>query len=445
MKTIVLGAGIAGLTASYQLKKAGKPFLLLEKSSRWGGRIQSLRHHGFLLEMGPNSFLENQETLADHIRELDIQKQKTPSKPAAKNRYILHKRKLRRVPKSGFDFFKTSLLSPMGKMRLLMEPLIPANSSEEESVAQFVTRRLGKEALHLVGPMIHGIYAGNAANLSMPAIAPNIAKWEQEYGSLFKALSKARLFSKGQTLSSFHDGLQTLVNGLYEEVREQCLLDCQDIRLIKEKSTWRVKWKQADKTHEEEASSILLALPAYAAASLLETVDPNLSIVLKSIPYVSVSVVHLVVDRSTLKRPLNGFGFLTGTKESNLLLGCLWSSTIFDSRCPDDQSVLLTCFVGGAKNPSAMMLSEEAILQKVVEELHPLLGRALKVTDSVVTKISNAIPQYTLGHKNKLRGIQEQLQLSKGLYLTGNYFSGISINDTMRNAVQEVQNIYDAN
>ncbi|OGQ05813.1 MAG: protoporphyrinogen oxidase [Deltaproteobacteria bacterium RIFCSPLOWO2_12_FULL_44_12] len=435
MDAIILGAGIAGLTASYHLKRKGFSFLLLEKTLRCGGCLHTVTTNGTLLEKGPNSFLSSHDTLMAHAKELGLTGEMIQARESSKNRFVLRRGKLISFPTSPAQFLKTPLLTPLGKLRLILEPLIAARSlNGEESIAQFVTRRLGKQALNLVKPMIHGIYAGDCEHLSIQAVAPKITEWEREYGSLFKALKKTRLLSQGQTLYSFKGGMQTLTDALYQTIQKHCQLECQDIAITKLKEGWKVQWKHQGGLREEEARVLILGLPAFEAARLLEDSNPGLALQLNTVPYAPLAVIHLVVERSFINHPLNGFGFLSGAGGKNFLLGCLWSSSIFENRCPDSLA-LLTCFVGGAKNPTILQEGEDQIISKVLNELRQIFGSSFRIEEASLTRHTKALPQYTLGHPKKLEKIRAHLQKSPGLYLTGNYWEGISVNDTMKNAV----------
>ncbi|MBI4124583.1 MAG: protoporphyrinogen oxidase [Deltaproteobacteria bacterium] len=429
MDAIIVGAGIAGLTAAYHLKQKGLKVCLLEKSNRWGGCLHSVRFNGCLLEKGPNSFLGSQETVQGHIAALGLEGEVIEANAAAKKRFILANGKLIPFPKGPVEFLKTPLLTLGGKGRLLLEPLIRKKTVEEESVAQFVARRLGRQALRLVEPMINGIYAGDAENLSLQAIAPGIAQWEKEYGSLFKALRKARLLSKGQTLYSFKRGMQTLADALHERVKGDCHLNCLPLQITKPKGGWKV--------NDLEAPLLILAVPAEEAAALLKNIDHALSGLLDLIPYAPLAVIHLIVERSQIDHPLDGFGFLSGAGENNFLTGCLWSSSIFEGRC-EASKVLLTCFAGGAKDGGVIHLSEEEISARTLASLQNVFKARLQPESVSVTKLSRALPQYTLGHAERLRSIQRQVEALPGLCLVGNYLDGISVNDTMAGALRRI-------
>ena len=440
MDAIVLGAGIAGLTASYRLKRKGRSLLLLEKGSHYGGCLKSVRHNGYLFEKGPNSFLNSHKTILEHVGLLGLQNQIVEAKDSAKNRFIWSKGRLIPVPKKPLEFLCSPLMTFGGKIRLLMEPCISARPpEEEETVAQFVTRRLGKQALNLVEPMIHGIYAGDAKTLSLSAIAPEISKWEKEYGSLFKALKKARLFSAGHTLCSFKGGMQTMADALYKANEKNCRFDCQNIQIEKSGKGWRVKWAQKGKDYEEETPLLVLAVPAYTAAALLEKSSSDVAQTLQTIPYVPLAVLHLVVDRSKVPHPLNGFGFLSGGGENNFLLGCLWSSSIFEGRCRDRAEAVFTCFAGGAKNPTVLNDSDDVLIAKTLKELGAVFGETIKPSETFVTRLPKALPQYTLGHRKKMEEIRGRVKALEGLCLVGNYWDGISVNDTMAYAKKQTE------
>lgn len=437
MDAILIGGGIAGLSAAFHLKKRGLKVLLVEKSPRWGGCLHTVREKECLLEKGPNSFLAGQATLMEQVKLLGLEDQVIPANDWAKERFVLEGsptqgEKLIPFPKSPLAFLKTPLLTFRGKIRLLMEPWIRSESPPEESVAQFVTRRLGKEALRLVEPMIRGIYAGSSSNLSLSALAPNIGRWEKEYGSLFKALRKARLFSKGQTLYSFKEGMQTLADGFHQQLKENCRLNCDVVQIENRNGKWVVN-------NEMETSRLILAVPAYTAANLLQSLDGELADVLKAIPYAPLAVIHLLVKKSELNHPLNGFGFLAGRGETDFLLGSLWSSSIFEGRC-EKGSALLTCYVGGATHPEVLSFSREELTDKTVERLRKIFKSPFQPSQTFFTPLPKALPQYTLGHPWRIEKIEDRLRSWPGLHLIGNYFTGVSVNDTIDDAIRKIDN-----
>lgn len=437
---IILGGGVAGLTAGYHAQRGGFSLLLLEKSGRWGGCLHSLRQNGFLMEKGPNSFLESQETIRRHIQDLKLEGEVIQAGAEAKNRFVLRGGKLLPFPKGPLEFFRTPLLTFRGKVRMLTEPWRRSHPAcEEESVAQFVSRRLGVEALHLVEPMIRGVYAGEAAAVSLQGIAPRIARWEKEYGNLFRALKKLRLLSRGHGLFSFRDGMETLTDALHAAIGPNALAGCEVTEISRSEKNWKVRWKQGENTFEEIAPRLLLCLPAFEAANLLRETSAGLSKALAEIPYAPLALVHLAVERSSVSHPLNGFGFLTGRGEDSFLLGSLWSSSIFPGRSAEPSKTLFTCFAGGASNPSVLENSTEALIAKTLAQLQQIFGKKLKAAEAFVTRIPKALPQYTLGHPARIAAIREHLQGLKGLHIAGNFIDGISVNDTMENAAKAVE------
>jgi len=438
-----MGGGIAGLSAAYQLQKQGRSFLLLEKTGRLGGMIRSERKEGFLLEYGPNSFLTSHETLMETAKELGILGQLLPAQDACKKRYVREDKNLQLVPMSFGSFLKTPLLSVRGKFRLFLEPWIPRKKGgREETVADFVSRRLGKNALNLVTPLIRGIYAGDPYQISMEAIAPEWVEKEEKHGSLFKALLKNRSSSPRPKMYSFQGGMETLVHALVKTVKTSCQVCCTLTGLKKEEGHWVIQWEQNGKIEIQKTRTIISALPAYEAAKLFKPFISD-GAALEQVQYLPMAVLHLGTKQNTCINTLDGFGFLSGVHDNSFLLGCLWSSSAFRNRAPESET-LLTCFAGGSVHPEILKYSDEELTEKGEKDLNGLLFSTPKTTLTQLTKHTRAIPQYSLGHRRRITKLQNELEEQHNIFLVGNYVDGISVNATMKQAITTVKSMYAA-
>jgi len=315
----------------------------------------------------------------------------------------------------------------------------------DETVAQFIRRRLGSEALEqLIDPMVSGVYAGDPQTMSITSAFPRIKQLEQEYGSLIKALIQIRRQRKreqgaqaaakvntspGGTLTSFSDGVQTLTDRLVEALGAGLKTD-QPVQGVN-KSGQRYQVVSGNTVYE--ADVLVIATPAYVAKDMLADLGGELNHLLGEIPYPHVSVVCLGYQKAKVQHPLNGFGFLVPHKENRKILGTLWDSSIFANRAPLDR-VLLRTMIGGAQFPELAELSPSQLQEIVLGELTTTLGLQGEPEMVRVYQWQQAIPQYLLGHQARLEAVDECLKHFPGLYLTGNAYRGIGMNDCITNA-----------
>ncbi|WP_455205166.1 protoporphyrinogen oxidase [Kaarinaea lacus] len=443
-KVVIVGAGISGLSLAYLLRNSSalQEVTVLESQSRAGGKIGSERIDGFLCEKGPSGFLDNKPKTLELCAALGIDPLR--SNDNAKIRYLFTHDKLTPLPESPPAFIKSDILSWRGKLRLLLEPLI-SKGPEDESVATFVTRRLGAEALQqMIDPMVSGVYAGDPANMSIKSAFPRIKELEQQYGSLIKALIKIQKqrkraatnpsqskvsVSPGGTLSSFADGVQTLTDTLAESLGDDLVVDT-PVRTIEYQNK---SYQVHTESRTYNADIVVLATPAYAAAQMLASANINLSTLLENISYPHVSVVCLGYRKDKIEHALNGFGFLIPHNERRQILGTLWDSSIFPHRAPEGKALLRT-MIGGAQFPQLAEWSEQQLLDTVRQELKLIMGIDVDPDMAQVYKWGKAIPQYQLQHQKLLADIDTCLLSQPGLYLSGNAYRGIGMNDCITNA-----------
>jgi oxygen-dependent protoporphyrinogen oxidase len=446
-KAIIIGAGIAGLTAAYQLRQRGWDISLLEREDRVGGVINSWRQDGFLLEGGPNSFLASPQATR-LIGELGLVKEQTVADSQAP-RYIYFHNKLMPVP-MGPAFLFSSLMSLKGKLRIFAEPFIKARvDSGEESIGDFFRRRIGKEALdRLVAPFVSGVYAGNVEKLSLKASFPSLAEWEEQYGSMIMGAIRSRRKTpaasknsekegspNGKGLCSFNEGLSTLTNALAKNLAGALMRSCQieSISIGSQSPRYQIRCRQAGNSYEFVTDILIMATPAAPAAQLLGAHLPALADELNAIEYAPMAIVYLNFPARALAAPLNGFGFLAPRSEGLRLLGSVWSSSLFPARAPVGQT-LLTNFIGGSHDPGAVDLSDEELIKIAGEELQRALAATSPPQAIGVRKLRRAIPQYTIGHAARVARIDDLLRAQMGLHLIGNYLRGVSVPDCIDRA-----------
>ncbi len=441
MKIAIVGAGISGLSAGFYIKKIFREkgfeaqIKIYEAAERPGGTIWSERIDGFLLEWGPNGFLDNKPSTLELSSLLGINDHLLKSNSDAARRYIYTGKKLYLLPDNPIKFLKSGLISPLGKLRIFLEALVPKKrNDEDESVASFVRRRLGREALEkLVGPMVSGVFAGDPERLSLKSAFPRIYQLEKEYGSLIRAMIKLkRGGSPTGILTSFKDGMVQLVKALAKELEENLLFGREVLQARKEGD----KWVLEGKNFREEFDAIVFAVPAYVLGKIFPHVSPQC----KLIDYPSLHVVHLGWEKEKVEKLIDGFGFLTTKKAKSRVLGVLFTSRIFNYRSPAGFH-LLTAMVGGALDRETPMLDDQSLLEAVLEEMKRILRIKLKPDFVRIIRHEKAIPQYPLGHLQTTRKIEETLFKAGGAFLAGNAFYGIGVNDCTRRGKEVAEQV----
>ncbi len=445
---IIIGGGISGLAAAHaiecQAEKAGMDISItvLEKEPRLGGKIRSLQEEGFLCEWGPNGFLDNKPATLDLCREIGISEHLLRSSDNARKRFIYSRGHLHRLPESGPAFLRSPLISWPGKLRLAGEFFVPPRrSTEDESLADFARRRLGGEALDkLIAPMVSGIFAGDPERMSLQSCFPRICELEQEFGGLLKAMIKlarkkrqerkagkqvAGAAGPGGILTSFAGGIQKLTDSLGRAIRGDIRLGTEVIAIRKQTDGWSVELANGEHL---EAEVILSCAPAHALKTMVETLDLDIDTLLDRIPYAPMNVVCLGYRREKIPLDLDGFGYLIPRSEGCRILGTLWDSSIFPHRAPDGM-VLLRSMMGGATYTEAIELSDEQVLAMVRADLERIMGIQAAPDFVRIFRHRRAIPMYLLEHRRRVAALEEHLTTLPGLFISGNAFYGVGLND----------------
>ncbi|MBI2567300.1 MAG: protoporphyrinogen oxidase [Candidatus Schekmanbacteria bacterium] len=440
---VIIGGGIAGLTVAYDLLRRKLDVLLLETEERVGGVMGSDRQEGFLVERGPNSFLSAPE-IDGLIGELGLDEERVTA-PATAPRYVYRGKQMLAVPMSPPALVKTSLLSRRAKARLFLEPFIAPNRDDDESVASFFTRRLGIEiAERLVDPFVSGVYAGDAARLSVRSSFPAVAALERDHGSLFMGAMRSRKKTSAprtkRTLTSFRRGLGTLPAALQERLGDR--IRCGVTAAIAPRApgeggdAFTVTVRHANcegSTATLDARAVVIAAPALATAGLVAPFSGAAADQLRGVDYPPLVSMTLGFDAGAVHGPLDGFGFLIPRTENMEILGCIWSSSLFPERAPAG-SVCLTAFIGGATNRGVARREQAELLQVVMHELRAAMGIAQPPTHVAIHKYERAIPQYNVGHEQRLGIVRESLAAWPGLFLAGSYLGGVSVADRVKTA-----------
>jgi oxygen-dependent protoporphyrinogen oxidase len=441
---VIIGGGITGLTAAFRLKQRGLPVLLLEASDRLGGAIQSVRRDGYLAEFGPNSILETSPVISDLVRDLGLESRRLYSDPSAEKRYVVRHKRPVEIPTSAAGFLTTPLFSPAAKLRVLAEPFIRrAPEGLEESIAQFVLRRLGREFLdYAIDPLVAGVYAGNPRLLSVSQAFPKLHLLEQRYRSLFlgqflgaRERKRSGEVSKQDAKKfSFDDGLQVLIEALQAGLDGAIETSAPIAGLRRTDEGWLVELERAGEGSPMECAAVLLALPSHKMASLTIETTPALDLSpLAKVYYPPVASVVLGFRRADVAHPLDGFGMLIPEKEGFNILGALFSSSLFPNRAPQGE-VVITCYIGGARAPLLPLNTPEALTEIAVKNLEIILGVRGRPTFQHVAVYRHAIPQYNLGF-GKVRALMNDMELqAPGLFVAGHARDGISLGDSIVSA-----------
>lgn len=463
LKVAIIGGGISGLSAAYFLEQAthagGPPIQidLFESSSRIGGKIQSVRQDELTLELGAESFLSRKTAALKLCRELGIEAHLRGTRPENRKTFVWHHDQLHRLPKglSGFvpgnmnSLFSTSLLSLQGKCRVAADYLIPAKKgTEDESLASFMTRRLGKQAYQrLVQPLLCGIYAGDGDQLSLQATYPELRQLERDAGSLIRGL-KRRQPPKPKSDEKPLPPFLTLKGGMSEliDATAHALSDTQ-IHLNTKVDRCEAVGKQW-MVHTNPPwdctpyHAVLLTCPAFTAAQMLSVSAPELSAGLASIQHVSTATVNLWYDGESFSHPLEGYGFVIPSNQQRGLTAVTWTSSKHHDRAPEHLR-LIRGYVGRAGAEVSEDATDQELLQSVLDELKRTMGVGDRPKGYRIQRWIKGSPQYTMGHCETLKKIDESLTLLPGLYLSGASYRGVGIPDCIREANNAVNSMFE--
>ena len=452
----IIGGGISGLSAGHAIERLTRAagiaaqVTILEKEERTGGKVWSLHEDGFLCEWGPNGFLDSKPMTLELCAHLGISERLLRSDDNARKRFIYATGQLHSLPENGPSFLKSQLISWPGKMRLAAELLIPPRrDGVDETLAAFARRRLGPEALDkLIGPMVSGIFAGDPETMSLKSCFPRICELEQQYGGLLKAMillakkkkaeikaGKAVASAAGPAgiLTSFVGGIQDLTNATAAALSGPVRINTTVTAIRRQSDGFELTLADGSSVNSE---IVIFAAPAHALAEMTDNFDAEMARILREILYAPMNVICCGYEREKISRNLDAFGYLIAKKERRATLGTLWDSSIFPNRAPQGK-VLLRSMMGGATNPAAIDLSDSAVLSKVRADLQQIMGISAEPDFVRIFRHPQAIPQYTVGHSRRIEGLRARAALTPGLFLTGNAFFGVGLNDCV-NASNQV-------
>lgn len=447
----IIGAGITGLTAGFHLQRKGIPVTVYEASGRAGGVIQSIRKDGYLAETGPNTILETSPRISRLIEDAGLQSHKLNPDPQAEARYVVRYKRPIAMPGSPLGFFTTNLFSTKAKFAILREPFIPARrDGKEESIAEFVVRRLGNEFLdHAIDALVAGIYAGDPRKLSVTQAFPKLAQLETKYGSLIKGqILGARERKRRSEVAkdrapkfSFDEGLQVLTDTLRERLGNSVHLNNSVTRLIHTgthsspgaaiPAGWLLDVRENSHETRVEHSAVIYAGTAFKLAELQIESHEDLALNrLSEIRYPPVASLVLGFRREDVAHPCQGFGMLIPKVEGFKILGTIFSSSLFPNRAPVGH-LTLTCYIGGERYPELASLPHDKLVAIACEDLRVLLGAKGKPTFEHSTFYPRAIPQYNVGfgaYRELMTNIESK---APGFFLAGHYRDGVSLSDSI--------------
>lgn len=459
-RVVIIGGGISGLATAHHLlelteqNKTQTDIILLEASLRPGGIVKTETRDGFLLEHGPDSFISEKPAALELAKRLGLESHLIQTNEQHRQSFVVRNRRLLPVPK-GFHlmapsrllpFLKSPIFSWSGKLRIVMEMFRQrevSNGNVDESLASFVRRRFGREALErMAQPMIGGIYTADPEQLSLRATFPRFLDWEQQYGSVIRSLRRkpaSALYEEAMEhdtsgaryslFLSFDRGMQLLTDELSRRLNDKMRLGCQVKRLELDRE--KLKWHLITDHNSFEADAICLTTPAYVSAALLRETHPQLATELDEIRYESSGTINLAYSRDEIGHQLDGFGFVVPYIEDLSLIACTFSSVKFPGRAPEGH-VLLRAFIGGALQRETMQLDSNELVARVKKDLTELLGISGRPLFETVTRWERAMPQYHVGHLDRLERIRNCVTDLPGLSLAGAAYSGVGIPDCVR-------------
>jgi oxygen-dependent protoporphyrinogen oxidase len=435
----IIGAGISGLTLAYELQQRGIASFIWEASGEVGGYIRSRREQGkngasYLRELGPNSLLGDANLLL-WLDKLGLTPELVFSKPVSKARYIFRNGQYRQLPSGPPSLLFGTFFSWKTKLAIFRERNNKTVSPSGETLAAFFRRRFSQEIVdYALGPFVAGIYAGDPEKLLVSETFPILLQYEKEHGSVLRGLIKNQSSTGRRQSFSFREGMQMLPNALATQLSHLSLND-PVTRVERADNGWQV-------THSGGTTFVdhlVLAVSARAAAELLAPHYTDLASALNQITYPPMTAVHSAYKRADVQHPLNGFGGLNPKVEGRFAAGHIWSSSIFDGRCPEDD-VLFTTFVGGQTAPENARQSDDVIVEKVHQELAESFGiQATKPTFRAIYRWERAIPQYD----SNIATVKEKVKTldADHLHVCANWYGGVSLSDCISKACKQAADL----
>ncbi len=459
-KTAIIGSGISALACATVLKEKGFEFKLFEMDPRVGGKIFTEDMDGFTVEYGPDSYLPEKYWSVQLIKKVGLQDEMLTTNDEFKGTYIYSNKRLHPLPEGVMlmvptmimPLVKSSLISWPGKIRMGLELFIPSKKdNSDESLAEFVTRRLGRECLEKIAePLVAGIHTSNPDNMSVLATFPRFIEMEKKYGSLIKGMLMAKKMAppkkeggpKMTYFMSIKRGMQELVDKILDFIGRENVFLSKELSLIeKQEAGYRLIFKDGGK---EDFDAVVLSTPSYVTRDILRDMDFELSNMLSTIDWSSSATVNLAYKKEDIKVSLKGFGFIVPKIENRRINACTYSSIKWSYRAPEGY-LLLRSFVGGGHHEDIVNLDDNEIVKIVLEEMKDIVGIDAKPVFTKVYRWIKGMPKYTVGHLERINHIFNRLKNHKNLYLIGCSYKGIGIGDCVKSGFDAAESIISNN
>jgi oxygen-dependent protoporphyrinogen oxidase len=438
LRVLVIGAGLAGLSAAHALRRRAEgvgvalSLAVVGRDEHPGGMLRSIREADYLIEWGANAFRTGVGATADLVARLGLAGEIVPAERAASQRFIYQAGRLHRLPGTPWSLLGFQPLSRPGRWRVLAEPFAARRVDREESVHDYATRHLGEEAAAvLLGTLVRGVYGGDARKLSVDAAFPVMREMERDHRSLVVAAvagARKRRRERKRTWS-FRLGMGQLLERMAENLAPELELGVEVERLTRTGTGYRA---QAG-TRVWDADAVVLAIPPHAAAALLADFSPIAAESLNSIEAADIAVTALAFPREAFVRPPQGYGFLVAPGEPHSVLGVLYESNIFPGRAPAGQ-VLLRAIQGGVADPHILERDDATLLRNAHDLVDRALGLRGQATRSWLWRARKAIPQYHLGHRERIAVIETELRAHPGIELAGSAYRGVAVGNLVEDA-----------
>jgi oxygen-dependent protoporphyrinogen oxidase len=444
VECVVVGAGVAGLAAAAELRRAGREVLVLEAGTRAGGAACSERIDDHLVERGPNTF-RVPPAMAVFAQEHGLVPLLEKAHSAGRERFLVRGGRLAPVPMSPFAFARTLLLTRGGKLRLLAEPFVRRGDPTGESVAEFSERRFGREACDgLIAPFLTGVYAGDENQLGVEAVFPALVEAERRSGSVARGLlaRAVRGGSKGGPSGTWSGagGIAALTDALASALGPALRLRARVSTILFEDGAHRIEIDAQSGSETIRAKALVVAAPAHAAAPLLAGLDAEAAKGIASIDYAPVASVSLSVARGATRLPVRGFGYLVPRGEGDALLGCLFPSQLFSGRAPQGRD-LLTLLAGGKRKPEALTCSDDELVAGLCAELDRVLGLREAPRVLAITRWPRAVPQPGREHPRLVASARERLARFPRLALAGAHLDGVGFGDALASGARAARSL----
>lgn len=465
-KVVIVGGGIAGLSAAYTLQENQQniEYILVEKNPQLGGKIITEHKDGFLIEGGPDCFLSEKQSVIKLAEKIGLADSLIGTNDQFKETYIYSGKRLHTLPEGLILMVPTKIvpfaLSPLiswpGKFRMSLDFILPRKKGQDdETLYSFVMRRLGREALDKIAePLIGGIHGGDPETMSLKASFPRFLEMEKNYGSLIRAMLTARKNVKkkptrpvdGRPKSyfmSFKKGMGELTEVLETKLSGRIIKgrEVTGITLLElGNNRFQVRIEGGETI---TADGVILAVPAPEASDLLKNIVPEASEILNLTPMASSAILTLAYQRNQIPRGLNSFGFLVPHIEQRKINAVTFSSVKWNYRAPDREHVLIRTFIGGAKNSPLALVPEEELFLWIKQDLKTILGITAEPEHYWIHRWINARPQYTMGHLERLKDIEDHLKKVPGLVLAGGSYRGIGVPDCINDGIKGAKKVMD--